>query len=367
MQLPAGFPLSFVWPELLWSLLALPLLVGLYVVLLRRRKRTALRYASLAMVKEAVGKHRSWRQHVPPLLFLLALALLLVSLARPQAKLSLPSQQQTVILAMDVSGSMRATDVEPSRLEAAQAAARGFVEAQPAHTRIGVVAFAGTALLVQTPTRSREDVIDAIDRFQLQRGTATGSGLLVSLATLFPDDGLTLEGLQAAGEGKGARPLSSREQDRESSRDPDKRADKPADVTPVPPGSYSQALIILLTDGQRTTGPDPLMVAKMAADRGVRVYTVGVGTKEGGVIAFEGWSVHVKLDEETLKTISTMTQGEYFYAGTATDLKKVYQTLNTRIVMETRQTEVTAFAAAAALVLLVLSAGLSVLWFHRVI
>jgi Ca-activated chloride channel family protein len=364
MHLPAGFPLTFVWPELLWTLLGLPLLVVLYVLLLRRRKRTALRYASLAMVKEAVGKGRAWRQHVPPVLFLLALALLLASLARPQAKLSLPSQQQTVILAMDVSGSMRATDVEPSRLEAAQAAARSFVEDQPPHTRIGVVAFAGTALLVQTPTRSREDVIEAINRFQLQRGTATGSGLLVSLATLFPDDGLTLEALQASGNGNGgARPLSPREQDRDAPRAPDKMAE----VKPVPPGSYSQALIILLTDGQRTTGPDPLMVAKMAADRGVRVYTVGVGTKEGGVIAFEGWSVHVKLDEETLKTISTMTQGEYFYAGTATDLKKVYETLNTRIVMETRQTEITAFAAAAAVLLLLLSAGLSVLWFHRVV
>lgn len=363
MQLPAGFPLSFVWPELLWSLLALPLLVLLYVVLLRQRKRTAMRYASLAMVKEAVGKHKPWRQHVPPLLFLVALGMLLVSLARPQTKLSLPSQQQTVILAMDVSGSMRATDVDPSRLEAAQAAARTFVEEQPAHTRIGVVAFAGTALLVQTPTRSREDVIAAIDRFQLQRGTATGSGLLVSLATLFPDDGLTLEALQAAGGDSGSRPLSPRDQDRDATRGPG----KPVDVTPVPPGSYGQALIILLTDGQRTTGPDPLMVAKLAADRGVRVYTVGVGTKEGGVIAFEGWSVHVKLDEDTLKTISTMTQGEYFYAGTATDLKKVYQTLNTRIVMETRLTEVTAFAAAAALLLLVLSAGLSVFWFHRIV
>jgi Ca-activated chloride channel family protein len=135
----------------------------------------------------------------------------------------------------------------------------------------------------------------------------------------------------------------------------------------VPPGSYNEAVIILLTDGQRTTGPDPLVAARLAADRGVRVYTVGVGTKEGSTIGFEGWTVHVKLDEDTLKAIATMTQAEYFRAGTAADLKKIYQTLNTRIVVETRRTEVTALVVAAAVALLLLSGGLSVWWFHRVL
>ncbi|WP_295641594.1 VWA domain-containing protein [uncultured Methylibium sp.] len=355
-------PVSFVWPELLWGLLLAPVLVALYLWLLRRRRRAALRYASLALVKEAMGAASAWRRHVPPALFLLALAALLVALARPQAVLSLPSQQQTVILAMDVSGSMRATDVEPSRLEAAQAAARAFVADQPPNTRVGVVAFAATAQLVQAPTRSREDVLAAIDRFQLQRATATGSGLVVALAALFPDHNLSVEALQRSQAGADARraaPLGGRE----APTGPK----PPVEVTPVPAGSHNEAVIILLSDGQRTTGPDPLAAARLAADRGVRVYTVGVGTPEGTTIGFEGWSVHVRLDEDTLKSIATMTQGEYFRAGTATDLKKIYETLNTRIVLETRQTEVTALVAGAALLLLLLSGGLSVAWFHRVL
>ncbi len=351
--------ITFQWPELLWALLALPLLAMLYVWLLRRRKRVVLRYASLAMVKEA-GQGAAWRRHVPPLLFLLALTALLVALARPQAVMSLPSQQQTVILAIDVSGSMRADDVLPTRLEAAQAAARTFVADQPANTRIGVVAFAATAQLVQPPTRNREDVVAAIDRFQLQRGTGIGNGLVVSLVTLFPEVGLDMEALQGARSGGNrSRALPMLPRERENT--------EPVQAEPVPPGSYDEAVIILLTDGQRTTGPDPLAVAKLAADRGVRVYTVGIGTKEGTTIHFEGWSVHVKLDEDTLKSIASLTHGEYFQAGTATDLKKVYETLNSRIVLETRQTEVTALVVAGALVLLLLSAGLSVLWFHRVL
>jgi Ca-activated chloride channel homolog len=358
-------PPTFIWPEFLWGLLLLPLLVLLYWLLLRRRKQVALQLASLALVKQAIGGRAAWRQHVPPGLFLLAAALLLLALARPQAMVRLPSQQQTVILAMDVSGSMRATDVQPSRLEAMQAAARGFVEDQPAHTRIGIVAFAGTANLVQPPTRSREDVIAAIDRFQLQRGTATGSGLIVALDTLFPDAGYSVDALQAAQAGAAGTAAPLGNLDRDGGRRA--REGQGRDVKPVPPGSYNEAVIILLSDGQRTTGPDPLIAARIAADRGVRVYTVGVGTKEGGVIAFEGWSVHVKLDEDTLKTIATMTQGEYFFAGTAVDLKKVYETLNTRIVFETQQTEVTALVSALALLVLLVSAGLSLWWFHRVV
>ncbi|HEU4460251.1 MAG TPA: VWA domain-containing protein [Methylibium sp.] len=354
----------FLWPEFLWGLLLLPALVLVYWLLLKRRKRVALQLASLSLVKQAAAGRSPWRQHLPPLLFLVATALLLLSLARPQAVLRLPSQQQTVILAMDVSGSMRATDVQPSRLEAMQAAARAFVEEQPPYTRIGVVAFAGTAYLVQPPTRSREDVIAAIDRFQLQRGTATGSGLIVSLATLFPDAGYSVDAIQAGADG-GTRsaPLGMKPPEGVDPRN----GQNPGAMKPVPAGSYHEGVVILLSDGQRTTGPDPLTAAKIAADRGVRVYTVGVGTKEGGVIAFEGWSVHVKLDEDTLKSIATMTQGEYFFAGTAMDLKKVYETLNTRLVFETRQTEVTAFVAALALAVLLLSAGLSLWWFHRVV
>src|SRR5215467_11800542 len=166
--------MTFVWPDLLWLLLALPLLVVAYLLVLRRKQRNALRYASLTVVKGAIGSGYRIRRHLPPLLFLTALALMIVAIARPSAVVLLPSQHQTVILAMDVSGSMRAKDVEPSRLEAAQNAARAFVADLPSSTKIGVVSFAATAQVVQAPTENREDILAAIERFQLQRGTAVG-------------------------------------------------------------------------------------------------------------------------------------------------------------------------------------------------
>jgi Ca-activated chloride channel family protein len=172
--------MTFIWPELLWLLLAVPLLVGLYLLLLRRKKKAALAYASLSMVKAAMRPGQRFRRHVPPLLFLLSLIAMIVAVARPAAIVTLPSQRETIILAMDVSGSMRATDVQPNRLAAAQAAARAFVAEQPAKARIGVVSFAATASVVQPPTENREDILAAIDRFQLQRGTAVGSGILVA-------------------------------------------------------------------------------------------------------------------------------------------------------------------------------------------
>jgi len=347
--------MSFLWPEALWLLVLLPLLVAAYFWLLARRKKFALRFASLGLVKEAIGGGARWRRNLPPLLFLLALALMMLAVARPMATVTLPTQQETIILAMDVSGSMRAKDVEPNRLEASQNAARAFVEQLPPKTRIGVVAFAGTASLVQPPTLSREDVLAAIDRFHLQRGTATGSAILVSLDALFPDQRIDVSGVIYGDE--------SRHKGR--SLDEAGKAE-PKEFTPVPPGSYASAAVILLTDGQRTTGPDPLKAARMAADRGVRVYTVGVGTLEGEVIGFEGWSFRARLDEETLKKVAGMTLGEYFHAGSALDLKKVYETLNSRLVFEKKQTEVTALFAAAAALLSLAAAGLSMLWFNRI-
>jgi Ca-activated chloride channel family protein len=342
--------MTFIWPELLWFLLALPLLVAAYFVVLRRKKKLALRYASLGLVREAMGMGQRIKRHIPPLLFFAALAAMLLAIARPQATITLPTQHETVILAMDISGSMRATDVEPNRLVAAQNAAKQFVAEQPENVRIGVVAFAGTATVAQAPTRNREDVIAAIDRFQLQRATAIGSGIIVSLAAIFPDQGIDVGTLTY-----GAEPRRG------------EKAVTPPPPKPVPPGSYSSAVIILLTDGQRTTGPDSIMAAKMAADRGVRVYTVGVGTPEGKIIGFEGWSMRVRLDEETLKEIAKVTNAEYFYAGNAVDLNKVYQALNAKLVLERKKTEITALFAAVAALLAVVSAALSLAWFHRII
>jgi Ca-activated chloride channel family protein len=348
-ELPFKSVMTFIWPGMLWGLLAVPLLIALYVWLLRRRKKTALRYANLSLVKEAMGKRLAWRRHLPPALLLTAITALLIAAARPAAVISLPLAEKTIVLAIDVSGSMRAADVLPDRITAAKEAAKAFVADLPRSVRIAVVQFAGTAAVVQAPTLSREDVVAAIDRFQLQRGTAIGSGIVLSLATVFPDAGIDLSQIT----GQRAMPPAP--------------GDKPKpEFTPVEPGTYESAAIILLTDGQRTTGPDPVEAAKMAADRGVRVYTVGVGTKDGETIGFEGWSMRVRLDEETLKNIANITRADYFYAGTAADLKKVYQGLSTRLIVEKKETEISALFAAFGALLVVLAAGLSVWWFGRV-
>lgn len=349
--------MNFLWPQFLWLLLLAPLLVLFYLWLLRRRRKTALRYASLSIVREAMGVRQGFKRHLPPALFLLAMCALIAAAARPMAVISLPTQQETIILAMDVSGSMRATDVQPNRLVASQNAAKAFIAELPRHVRVGIVAFAGTAQVVQAPTLSREDLVTAIDRFQLQRATAIGSAIVVALAELFPDAGLDVGAL-----------TYGRDRPRGMAIDRDIAAKgELQEFTPVPPGSYDSAAIILLTDGQRTTGVDTLEAAKMAADRGVRVYTVGIGTVDGETIGFEGWSMRVRLDEETLKAVASRTQAEYFYAGTADNLRKVYETLGSRLTLEKKETEVSSLLALLGGVLALLSATLSLAWFNRVL
>jgi len=346
---------SFLWPEMLWLLAMLPVLVGIYVWLLRRKRKAAVRYANLGMIKEAMGVGSKFRRHVPPVLFLIAIAAMVVSIARPVATVTLPTQKQTIIMALDSSGSMRAKDVEPSRLVAMQNAAKQFVADASPRTKIGIVTFAATATLVQPPTEDREAVTAAIDRIQLQRATATGSGLIVSLATIFPDAGFDVSTAVFGRDAPRSGPIGEAKKDAKK------------DFKPAEPGSYGSAVVILLTDGQRTTGPDPIEIAKLAADRGVRVYTVGFGTTSGEIIGFEGWSFRVRLDEETLKTVALMTRGEYFYAGTAADLKKVYQTLNSRLSLEKKETEITALFSAVAALFAMVSGLLSLLWFNRIL
>jgi len=322
---------------------------------MQRKKKLALRYASLSIVREAMGAGQSVRRHIPPLLFLLAMVALLVAAARPMAVVMLPTNQQTIVLAMDVSGSMRATDVQPNRLVAAQEAAKGFIKDLPRNVKVGIVAFAGSATVAQLPTVNREDLVAAIDAFQLQRATATGNAIVVSLATLFPDAGIDISQFGPQSRQRGT---------------PIEQAGKstgPKAFVPVAPGSYTSAAIIMLTDGQRTTGVDPLDAAKAAAERGVRIYTVGVGTVDGETIGFEGWSMRVRLDEETLKAVANKTQAEYFYAGTAQDLRKVYETLSSRLTVEKKETEVSALFALGAALLALLSAGLSLFWFNRIL
>ena len=351
-------PVNFLWPQFLWLLAVLPLLVLLYWWILRRRKKVALRYASLSIVREAMGRSSSWRRHIPPLLLLLAFAAMLLAAARPVATVTLPSTQQTIILAMDVSGSMRATDVLPNRLVASQNAAKAFLKELPRHVRVGIVAFAGSAQVVQPVTLSREDLNTAIDKFQMQRATAIGSAIVVALSELFPGQ----VDLASVTYGR-----ASNDPFAPQGRAIDQPQTEKKPFEPVPPGSYGSAAIILLTDGQRTTGVDTAEAAKMAADRGVRVYTVGVGTVDGEVIGFEGWSMRVRLDEDTLKAVARDTKGEYFYAGTAENLQQVYESLSTRLTVEKKETEVSGLLALAAAVLVLLSTGLSLFWFNRVL
>lgn len=351
--------MTFIWPELLWLLLILPALVLAYWLMLRRRKKVAMQYAGLATVREAM-QGSQFRRHVPPLLFLLAIALMLVAVARPAAVLTLPSEHKTMILAVDVSGSMRATDVAPSRFAAALTAVRTFVEQQPRNTRVGIVSFAGAASLIQPPTSNREDLLEALGRMQLQRGTAVGSGILVSLKAIFPDVRFNLNSSDPREVepryGAAARALGT-----------DAAKEPAEDFRPVPPGSYGSAAIILLTDGQTTTGPDPVEASRMAAERGVRVFTIGIGTAAGDVLTGDGWAMHVRLDEAPLKEIAELTKAQYFYAGTATDLAKVYKTLSSRLTLERRESEVSALFAAGAALLAVLSAALSMMWFNRIL
>jgi Ca-activated chloride channel family protein len=305
-----------------------------------------------------MGARAQWRRHVPPLIFLLAFGALIVAMARPSAVVTLPSEQRTIILAIDVSLSMRATDVEPSRIAAAREAAKAFVQEQPSDVRIGIVAFAGSASIVQKPTGDRKELIDAIDRLQLQLHTAIGSGIIVSLAALFPEDAAELEAANTSARG-------GRDAPRSAPIDKPKSEAK-TERKPVPPGSNRSGAIILLTDGRRTTGPDPLDAARLAADRGVKVFTVGFGSADFSSANVDGMSIYMRFDEETLKAIALATAAEYFHAGSGSDLKKVYETLNARYVLEKKETEISALLCALGALLILIAAGLSVAWFGRV-
>ena len=342
--------MTFFWPYLLWLLALVPILFALYFWVLRKRRKAALRYASLRLVKEALEGGPGFRRHLPALLFLLGITFMIFALSRPAATVTVPSQRGTIILAIDISGSMRATDVEPSRMAAAQSAARSFVAGQPRNVRTGVVAFAGTSSVAQAPTDSKDDVLAAIDRFRLQRGTAVGSGILSSLDAIF-------EGLDT--------PLELTPTNRGTPLGRLEDINAP-EIEPMPPGTYRSAIVILITDGQTTQGPDPIQAAQLAADLGVRIFTVGLGTPEGEIIGFGGRSFRVILDEPTLIEIADITDGEYFKATSETDLRDIYQNLSTQLLMETEETEITAFVVAFATALMLAAASLSLLWFGKV-
>ena len=344
--------MHFLWPHNLWWMLVLPLLPALYLWLLRRAGKPALTFSSLGVVREAAG--HQWRRHVPPALIFLALALLLLALARPTAPVPLPWAKSTILLAIDISRSMRVDDVKPNRMVAAQEAAKAFLSEVPSRIEVGLITFAGSAQVAQQATIDRPSLVGAIDAIQMQLGTAIGNAIVVCLAELFPDHGIDL----------GEMTFGSRRQSRSLDEKPAKSP--PKEIMPVPPGSYESAAIILLSDGRRTTGVDTLEAAKMAADRGVRIYVVGLGTPDGHAAMGEGMAMYLQLDEPTLRHVAQMTGGEYHHAGTAEALRSVYQNLGSRLQVSRRDTELTALLALAAAIVLVTGAALSVLWFGRV-
>ncbi len=352
--------MTFFWPDMLWAYLLVPILIAAYLLLCWKRKRMALHYSNLSIVRQALAKESRLKRHLPSVLFLLSMLFLLTGVARPAAVITLPSEHKTIVLAIDVSGSMQARDVKPSRIEAAQAAAKEFVNAQPSHTQIGVVAFAGIATLVQTPTSNRQDVLAAIDRLELQPATAIGSGILACLGAIFPDQRFDLVSEDPRRDARESYPGAS-------SLDVTKPSMKNEVPEPVRPGSNTSAVIVLLTDGESNVGPDPIEAARMSAERGIRIFTVGIGTAEGEIIHVGGWSIHVSLDEEALKTIAGLTDGDYYNARSAADLKGIYHSLSARFTLEKKETEITALFAGIAGALAVLSCGLSLLWYGRVL
>ena len=343
----------FLWPQSLWLLLAVPLLPVVYVWLLRRRGKAALRYSSLGVVRAAAAA-RNWRRHVPPALLLMACAGLLFASARPMARVPLPWARSTIMLAMDVSLSMRVADVKPTRLAAAQDAAKLFLRDLPKHIEVGLVTFAGSSQVAQAATLDRTSLVAAIDGFQMQMGTAVGNAIVLCLAELFPDHGIDV----------GEMTFGSRQRGR-SLDDRDKPP--PRQITPVAPGSYNSAAIILLSDGRRTTGVDTLEAAKLAADRGVRIYAVGLGTVDGDAATPEGMPIYLRLDEPTLREVARMTGGEYHYAGTAEQLRSVYENLGSRVQVLTRETELTGLLALGSALLALAAATLSMLWFRSIV
>jgi Ca-activated chloride channel family protein len=250
---------------------------------------------------------------------------------------------------------------------AAQTAAKNYIKDQPRDVRIGIVAFAATALLVQTPTTDHAALNSAIDRFELQRGTAVGSGILVAMSTLFPQDNFPINQFNSQNFGGYGRWGSYDFRDRYGGSALGEHPNGPPKKhVPVEPGTYKNAVVILLTDGQTNAGYDPIEAARTASEYGLRVYTVGFGTAHGNIVGFGGWSMRAQLDEESLKKIADMTRAKYFHATTAEDLKAVYDVLSRQLVVERREMEITSFFAALAAVLMLSAAGLSLLWFHRV-
>lgn len=333
------------WPGFLLLLGIIPLMVLGYIWMLRRR-RFAVRYSSLSLLRQAIPRQSRLRRHLPFALFLLALTSLVIAFGRPAAIVSVPTDQTTIILAIDVSGSMRATDIYPSRLAAAEDAALSFIQRQKARTQIGIVAFLGFAELVQPPTTNQEALQAAVEGLYTGRGTAIGSGILKSIDAIAAID-------------RNVAPSVS---------DPTVEFQP----TPVPKGAYAPDIIVLLTDGVATTGPPPLETAQQAADRGIRIYTIGFGTENGG-LAFGGGQgfgggrgfggrFRMGIDEETLKKIADMTGGKYYLATSAGELQNVFDNLPTYLITKHEVMEISVGFTALGALFAAIAILLSLIW-----
>jgi Ca-activated chloride channel family protein len=345
--------MSFMWPQALLALLLIPVLVGVYIWMQRRRSRYAVRFASVGLVRQAVGKGPGIRRHIPAAVYLLALTGMVVALARPQAPVTVPRNTGTVMLVIDVSGSMQATDVKPNRMEATKEAALSFVDKQPSGVKIGVVSFSDFGALVQAPTRDKELVRKAIDRLRPQRGTNIGGGLQTALDALYEGSDTPRPTVTSGQPQPGGPALGGR-------------------ATPAPaPQAAGQnqkappASIVLVSDGESNVGPPPLDIAQEAVQAGVKVYTIGIGTREGVNLNIMGRRVFTRLDEESLKGMADMTGGKYLTATNEAELNAVYDELARETEFEKEKTEITFGFTAGALILSLIGGVLSLLWFNR--
>jgi Ca-activated chloride channel homolog len=323
-------------PWMLLALVLLPCLVVAYWWLLRRRAGRATRLASEGLVTTGAQRVR-WRRHIPFAVFALALALVVFGLARPTVSLAVPDREGTVILAFDVSNSMKAQDLQPTRIAAAKSAALAFVEQQPRTIKLGVVAFGDSALTVLRPTNVKEDVVAAIERLSVGGGTSLGQGLFTSLRAI------------------AGKPLTIDQSALDS------------DVAAVDVGFFGSSAIVLLSDGENTSLPDPLDIAEVASTAGVRVHAIGVGTEQGTVIEVDGFNIATALDEELLTEIARVTDGTYDRAADAAALARIYDSIDLEFKTTKKPREVTALFAAAGGFLLAIGSFLSILWFGRVV
>jgi Ca-activated chloride channel homolog len=345
--------MNLLWPGFLLLLGLIPILIGTYIWILRRRRRYAVRFSSLSLVRAALPQQSRWRRHLPVALFLLALSSLVIAMGRPVATVVVPSGQATIVLAMDISGSMCSTDIAPNRLMAAEEAALSFVRSQRSNTQIGIVVFAGFAEVIQSPTRDQDALERAIRSLSVARRTAIGSGILKSLDAIAEVD----ENVPPSDLG----PFGGTQ------------------ATPVEPGTYAPHIIVLLTDGASNAGPWPLDAAQQAADRGIRVYTIGFGTAEGAPFAFcdapftgnffgggsfGGGSGGFRrgIDEDTLIQIAELTDGEYYSATSASELDEVFKSLPTYLITKQETTEISVWFSAVGALVAAAAILLSMLW-----